>query len=458
MPLSTTQLLKKYDVPGPRYTSYPTVPLWSESVSSQDFSDHLGQVSSKDVLSLYCHIPFCEQLCHFCGCFKQITKDHSRSAPYVEYLIRELTTVAETLPDLGQPVCQIHFGGGTPNFLSPEELTKIMETVRRLFTLTDDAEVAIEMHPRTSRSEFCEVLKPLGFNRISLGVQDFDPHVQELIHRFQTFERTRAVVTELRDLGFRDFNFDLVYGLPGQTEKGFCKTLDQVLSLDPGRLAVYSYAHVPWKSPVQRAFQNSDLPQPDQKIRLFEIASDFFRQAGYVPIGMDHYAKPSDELTVAWKEGSLHRNFMGYTTRAEAHQVGVGLSAISFVKGHYFQNTKDMSVYQQALSQGCLTTDRGCLVTLEDQRRRAVITDLMCRLKIHKRDFFSTDQAFDDWFSEEIKDLQAFAQDGLVCCQAEEISVTPLGRLFLRNLAMVFDESLRFQGKTSQGPVFSQTV
>lgn len=460
--LSTYELLKKYDVPGPRYTSYPTVPVWKQSVGPADYAKSLSAICPDEPLSLYFHIPFCEQLCHFCGCLQVITRDKSRSRRYVAVLVKEIDTVigrfnkASGRPSL-PPVSQIHLGGGTPNFLQPAELTQLMQKIRATFNVLPDAEIAIEMHPRTSTRAFCDTLKKEGFNRISLGVQDFDDKVQRLIHRFQTFEMTQDMLSYLRSLGFKNFNFDLIYGLPGQTPKKFAGTLEKTLTLSPDRLAVYSYAHVPWARPVQRSFKDSDIPSPQDKLELFIAAINFFMEHGYRLIGMDHFAKDTDELAIAHQNKTIHRNFMGYSTRADSHQIGFGVSAISYVNGNYFQNTKNIKEYESAGGQ--LTTRRGFLLTADDRIRRALINQLMCHLEIDIPKFEKRHRVnFKSYFSKELKRLAPFIQDELLHRQNGHLKVTPRGHLVIRNIAMCFDRYLDKIKKTAQNPVFSRTV
>lgn len=456
-------LLHKYDVPGPRYTSYPTVPAWKPEVGAGDFAKNLqalrAQQAAPSRLSLYAHLPFCENLCHFCGCMQVITKRHERSQGYTDLLCREIDRVAAHLPANVREVSQIHFGGGTPNFFRPEEITQIMKTYRKHFQILPDAEVAIEMHPKTSTSEFCKNLQKEGFNRISLGVQDFDPTVQELINRNQTYGVTRGMLEELRGLGLRHFNFDLIYGLPGQTLEHFQKTLELTVGLRPNRLAVYSYAHVPWVRPVQRSFQDEDLPAPETKLKLFELAYRFFLDNGYQLIGMDHFALEDDELTQALKTGSIHRNFMGYSTRADAHQIGFGVSSISRVAGNYFQNKKELPAYQETIERGELATFRGFLLTRDDEIRHDVITRIMCRMEL---DFSSVEKQwglnFREFFAEELKGLTGFVEDGLAELSPRSFCVKGLGRLFLRNMAMVFDKYLEPIRRTAKNPVFSRTI
>jgi len=452
-------LLEKYNVPGPRYTSYPTVPAWQESLGAAEFRNSLQQLKPGEKLSLYFHLPFCERLCHFCGCMRVITGDHSRSKPYVEVLLTELERTVAALPAGVRDVSQVHFGGGTPNFLLPEEMAEIVLRLREQFQFHPEAEWAIEMHPRTSTAAFCEALARLDFNRISLGIQDFDPKVQELINRHQTYEKTAEMVSLLRKLGFRSFNFDLIYGLPGQSHAGWEKTLQQTLELRPNRLAVYSYAHVHWKSPVQRSFQDSDLPPPPMKLALFQKAYETFTRNGYRPIGMDHFALHDDELSRAAESGGLHRNFMGYSTKADAHQLGFGVSAISYVGGNYFQNFKELPDYEAALRTGGLASFRGFLLDSDDALRRDLITRIMCQGRVDWRDFegrWGIRTA--DYFAEEIPALSGFVADGLLESNADVLQVRGEGFLFLRNIAMTFDrylEGIRRQAKT---PTFSKTV
>ncbi len=452
-------LLEKYDVAGPRYTSYPTAPAWTEAVGEKDYRENLKKLKPGEPLSLYFHLPFCENLCHFCGCMTVITKNHERSREYVESLLQEVDRVTQLIASPRQ-VTQIHFGGGSPNFLKPEELRQIVESVRQKFELLPGVEIAIEMHPRTSTREFCEEVGRLGFNRISLGVQDLDPKVQKLINRHQTYEMTEEMVFLLRKMGLSSFNFDLIYGLPGQSLAGWEKTLQQILSLQPNRLAVYSYAHVPWLKPGQRSFNDSDLPPPPMKLKLFERAYQIFTKNGYRPIGMDHFALEEDELCKALDEGTIHRNFMGYSTRAEAHQIGFGVSAISYVGGHYFQNKKVLESYTEALLKPLqLATFRGCLSNHDDAIRRDLIRRLMCQGMVDISDFESQWQlSFTNYFREELQKLQTWIADGLLQRDQKKIQVVGEGFLFLRNMAMVFDRYLKDIKEKADNPVFSKTI
>lgn len=451
-------LLDKYNVPGPRYTSYPTVPVWQESVGPQDFQASLQTLPANETLSLYFHLPFCERLCHFCGCMRVITQDHSRSRPYLDVLLEELHRVADLLGAEKREVTQVHLGGGTPNFLQPEELRELIQAVHSRFQVQANAELAIEMHPRTSTPAFCEALAELKFNRISLGIQDFDPKVQALINRHQSHEMTVNMLRLLRELGFQSFNFDLIYGLPGQSHEGWRRTLDQVLELRPDRLAVYSYAHVPWKSPVQRSFADSDLPSPRMKLELFQAAYETLTRHGYRSIGMDHFALENDELCHALDRGGLHRNFMGYSTRAEAHQLGFGVSAISYLAGGYFQNRKDLPEYEASIRAGGLATQRGFLLDSDDKLRRDLITQIMCQGRLNISDFEKHwNLSFSDYFKMSLESLRDLQQDDLLEITPTSLQVKEMGFLFLRNIAMAFDRYL-VELQAQDKPTFSKTV
>lgn len=464
MEKSLFKLLEKYDLPGPRYTSYPTVPAWTEEVGREEYKKSLGEIGqaregqAPPLLSLYFHIPFCETLCHFCGCMTVITKEHDRSRAYVNLLLKEIDLVADRISKK-PPVTQLHFGGGSPNFLKPEELKEILQKIRSRFALLPDAEIAIEMHPKTSRPEFCKMLAELRFNRISMGVQDFDPKVQQLINRHQTYEMTEEMISLLRSLGFRSFNFDLIYGLPGQTMTTWEETLSRVLKLRPDRLAVYSYAHVPWLKTYQRSFEDKDLPSPRLKLELFEKAYQQMTKNGYRPIGMDHFCLEGDDLSRALETGTIHRNFMGYSTKAEAHQIGFGVSAISYAGGDYFQNQKELPLYEKSVSEGKLATYRGFLLSEDDKIRRDWIRRLMCTGKIDFAEF-STLWKIDvnDYFKKELRQLDSFVKDRLLKTEANRLQVVGEGFLFLRNIAMVFDRYLEGIREKATTPVFSKTI
>ncbi len=454
------KLLQKYDVPAPRYTSYPTVLAWTEDVGEVDYAQALSSVTLDSChLSLYFHLPFCENLCHFCGCMQVITKDHSRSREYVDQLLKEIDYVISFLPSKTRKVGQIHFGGGTPNFLHPDELTEIMQKIWENFEVLPDAEIAIEMHPRTSTKKFCTNLKTLQFNRISLGVQDLDPKVQKLINRNQTYEMTKGMLDTLRSLGFEDFNIDLVYGLPGQTMEGWTQTLQQVIGFKPNRLAVYSYAHVPWVRPVQRTFADADLPDPATKLKLFQQAYTTFISNHYRHIGIDHFALESDELCRALDEKTIHRNFMGYSTRADNHQIGFGVSAISYVNGNYFQNQKDLKKYYEKIRSGSLATLRGFILNQDDRMRRDLITQIMCHGFLDLS-VFEKKWNIDFWkfFSQEKEQLSPFVADDLLELSSKIFRAKNEGTLFLRNMAMVFDAHHAVIKAKAKTPAFSRSV
>ena len=453
------ETILKYDVSGPRYTSYPTVPAWGETVGAENFAKNLQAVTGKEPLSLYLHLPFCEQLCHFCGCMQIITKDHSRSKNYVDVLLSEIDLVVSHLKNCDRLVSQIHFGGGTPNFLQPNELSLLMAKIRRHFKILPDAEIAIEMHPRTSTHAFCDQLKQEGFNRISLGVQDFDERVQKLINRFQTYDMTQDMVNYLRKLGFNHFNFDLIYGLPGQTLEKFSDTLEKTVSLKPNRLAVYSYAHVPWVRPVQRTFKDEDLPTPELKLKLFEMALKFFARHELHFIGMDHFADEHDELFQALQNKSIHRNFMGYSTRADAHQIGMGVSSISYVNGNYFQNQKKLPDYESHIKKNSLATFRGHVLSQDDHIRRDLITKLMCARTLDIPQFEKKHGiSLQKYFQSELILLKSFIQDSLVEISNQNLIIVNQGHLVIRNIAMCFDKYLDEITTHAANPVFSRTV
>jgi oxygen-independent coproporphyrinogen-3 oxidase len=458
---STAELLRKYDRPGPRYTSYPTAVEFSPAFDETAYRAHLAEAArrSADPLSLYVHLPFCESRCAFCGCIVVITKKREVAARYLDYLAREVALLAKALGPRRR-VVQYHWGGGTPTYLEPKQMAWLYKAIREHFVIDPDAEVAVEVDPRVTTREQIDLLRQLGFNRLSMGVQDFDPVVQAAIDRYQSEAQTRELFHYARAAGFDSINIDLVYGLPRQTRPAFERTLDAVIELGPERVAVYSYAHVPWLRGNQKRIDPSQLPPPALKLELFAAAIDRFLAAGYRQIGMDHFARPHDELAQASATRTLWRNFMGYTTRRAPDMVGVGISAIGDVAGAYAQNTKKLSVYYAALDRERFPTERGVRLALDDQIRRHVITELMCNFYVDGRDVerrFGI--VFGEYFARELADLAAPdgpAGDGFVRVSAEAVEVLPPGRLFVRNICMVFDRYLR----TSRldRPVFSRTV
>ena len=450
------ELLSRYNVQGPRYTSYPTAPMWKESFSAADYERALREsaaAASPSPLSLYMHLPFCEKLCFFCGCTVVITgRAHAPENPYLEVLEREIDWVAERAGP--RPVVQLHWGGGTPTYFAPALLERLGRRIFDRFTMAPDAELGVEVDPRVTTREHLEALAALGFNRLSMGVQDFDPRVQEAINRIQPAADTRQLVEHARSLGFPSINVDLIYGLPFQTPETFSRTIDQVLEIGPDRLAVYSYANVPW----MKKHQNVLLPHlPDEKTKfgIFQMALSRFTEAGFEYIGMDHFARPDDELARARRERTLHRNFQGYTTKAGTDLLGLGMSAIGSVGDAYVQNRRELAEYRRAVGEAGAATFRGCRLSADDRLRRTVIGNLLCHGVVVKREIeASFGIGFDGTFAEAIEKLRPCVEDGLVELSSDEIRATPLGRIFLRNLAMCFDAYL---AAPAEKPVFSRT-
>jgi oxygen-independent coproporphyrinogen-3 oxidase len=451
------ELVEKYNVPGPRYTSYPTAPEWVDSFGPADYEAAIEESNVERPVrpvSLYMHLPFCESLCLFCGCNVVIQKDHSAAVPYLETLQREIEAVARRV-EAGRPVVQFHWGGGTPTYLSPEQLEQLFRFTHDRFTFAPDAEIGIEVDPRVTSREHLETLRQLGFNRISMGVQDFNPVVQKTIHRIQPFEETRETFETCRNLAFESINIDLIYGLPHQTPESFVDSVEKVVRLRPDRVAMFSYAHVPWLKKQQGSFA-SFLPQGMDKFRIFRAGIERFVEAGYLYIGMDHFALPDDELCVAQRERTLHRNFQGYTTKAGSDLFGMGVSAISGTEHAYAQNFRDLPQYSTAAGSGALPTMRGLRVQEDDRIRRAVINRILCHAVLDKRDVereFGLD--FDEYFAPELERLVALEADTLVRCSPARLDVTPLGRIFIRNVAMVFD---RYLARPKERPLFSKTL
>lgn len=449
--------LAKYNRPGPRYTSYPTAPVWNENFRHADLESFLLTAEAADTpVSLYMHLPFCESLCLFCACNVVIQKDKAAAIPYLGSLKSEIDQVSRVVSRRRQ-VVQFHWGGGTPTYLSPVQLEDLFAYTRERFSFARDAEIGIEVDPRVTSTEHLEVLRKLGFNRVSMGIQDFTPLVQQTIHRVQPLELTRNLIQTARALGFQSINVDLIYGLPYQTAASFSDTADKIVALGPDRIAMFSYAHVPWLRKQQGAFQGH-LPEGLEKFNIFKAGIHKFTNAGYLYIGMDHFARPSDELAVAQRDRSLHRNFQGYTTKASADLYGMGVSAISSVGAAYAQNHRVIADYEAAALANGTATMRGYQLNEDDLLRRAVITRLLCHTLILKpeieREFHIP---FDSYFATELAELEAMRQDGLVLLSASEIRVTPLGRIFIRNLAMPFDRYLREQ-KMDGRPLFSKTL
>ena len=451
------EFLAKYNRPGPRYTSYPTAPVWQDNFGPDDLEryDTVADAAGTPV-SLYMHLPFCESLCLFCACNVVITKDHSVAPPYIEILEREIEHVSHFV-SRQRPVVQFHWGGGTPTYLTPEQMEGLFRFTAERFTFAPDAEIGIEIDPRVTTHAHLATLRRLGFNRLSMGIQDFHPEVQQAIHRVQPLDMTRGLIEEARRLGFDSINVDLIYGLPLQTAERFAHTVEQVVAISPDRVAMFSYAHVPWLRKQQGALATR-LPEGMEKFRIFRAGLESFLNAGYQYIGMDHFARPTDELAVAQRERTLHRNFQGYTTKAGADLYGMGVSAISSVGACYAQNDRDVASYRTRVEERGTATMRGYRLTQEDLLRRAVINRILCHGELHKSEVereFGID--FNQTFAPEVERLAPFVSDGLLEIDGDVLRATLLGRIFIRNIAMVFDPYLEKQ-KLESRQLFSKTL
>lgn len=455
-------LLRRYDRPGPRYTSYPTAPQFHAGFGEAELRDAAAASNGDPIprrLSLYVHVPFCESPCFYCGCNRIITRDKARGEAYLARLYREIALTAE-LFDRDREVVQLHFGGGTPNFLAPAQLGEAMDVLRSHFHFSDSAErdISIELDPRFVSPDDIAQLARIGFNRASFGVQDFDPAVQAAVNRLQSVEETRAVVDACRASGFRSVNIDLIYGLPKQRVEGFSATLDTVAAMRPDRIAVYGYAHLPQLFKPQRQIDAADLPDAETRLTLLQLAISKLTGAGYVYIGMDHFALPDDDLALAQARGGLHRNFMGYTTHADSDLVGLGVSAISHIGASFSQNPRDLPSWQAALDEGRLPVFRGMRLDEDDQMRADLIQALMCQGEIPVRMLERRYAiSFADYFAESLERLEPLLRDGLVGIGSERITVTSRGRLLLRNIAMCFDRYLDAPS-TTLAPRFSRAV
>jgi oxygen-independent coproporphyrinogen-3 oxidase len=453
-------LLRRYDRPGPRYTSYPTAPQFGPDFGEAELRRAIQDSNGDPIprrLSLYVHVPFCLSPCFYCGCNRVITRDRSRGDAYLTHLCREIAMIAP-LFDRDREVIQLHFGGGTPNFLSATQLRCTVDVLRRHVRFSDahDRDISIELDPRTVLPQDIAELAQAGFNRASLGVQDFDPAVQAAVNRVQGVEQTRAVVDACRAHGFRSVNIDLIYGLPNQTVQGFRRTLATVIAMRPDRLAVYSYAHLPDMFKAQRQLDASLLPDAETKLALLQLAIETLTAAGYEYIGMDHFARPDDELAQAQARGGLHRNFMGYTTHADSDLIGLGVSAISHIGTSFSQNPRDLPAWQSALDEGRLPVFRGMVLSDDDQLRADLIQRLMCQGEIpvsalERR--YGID--FREYFADALVQLAPLADDGLVQIGEARIEVTARGRLLLRNIAMCFD---RYLQRPVERPRFSRAI
>ena len=451
------EMVDRYNVPGPRYTSYPTAPEWVGAFGPEDHDRVIRE--SNDArplrpLSLYVHLPFCRSLCLFCGCNVVINKNHEVSIPYLEKLKWEIDQVSDRL-DRDRLVVQLHYGGGTPTYLSPVQLEDLTRHLRERFRFAPDAELGIEVDPRVTTEDHARTLRRVGFNRISMGIQDFNPLVQKTVRRIQAYEDSRALFDLCRSLAYESINIDLIYGLPHQTAESFTESVDGLLEWGPDRVAMFSYAHVPWMKKQQGSFARF-IPQGMEKFRIFRAGIERFIGAGYVYIGMDHFARPGDELCVAQRNRTLHRNFQGYTTKAGTDLLGLGVSSISGIGRAYAQNFRGIEDYYAAVGRQVLPTMRGIRLTDDDVVRREVISRILCHCVLHKSEIDTEfNLSFDEYFQAELSALRPLEDDGLVELSQDRISVTPLGRIFIRNVGMVFDKYLRIP---REKPVFSRTL
>ncbi|SUO93999.1 oxygen-independent coproporphyrinogen III oxidase [Suttonella ornithocola] len=450
-------LIEKYRMSGPRYTSYPTAVQFSDTFTA---NDHIARLKSSNTsqrdLSLYLHIPFCEHVCYFCGCNKIITRNHKQAADYLDYLEKDIARQAEYI-DNERRVIQLHFGGGTPTFISKEEQSALFDVLHKYFRFADDAEgeFSIEIDPRTVNEDYLAHLRTLGFNRVSFGVQDFDPAVQKAVNRVQPYESVAAIMESARKLGYQSISVDLIYGLPLQTADSFAKTVEAMIGLAPDRLAVFNYAHMPDLFGAQKQINAEDLPSPAEKLQILENTITQLTDAGYVFIGLDHFAKPDDSLIHHQKNGTLYRNFQGYSTFSNCDLLGFGISAISQIDNSYSQHHKARDKYYRAIEEGGLPIARGVALTQEDIIRRDIITDIMCNLHL---DLSRISQQYqidaETMFAQEWKDLQILADDGLLTLSGNKMQVEAPGRLLIRNIAMIFDTYLKAEGKRR----FSQVI
>lgn len=440
---------------GPRYTSYPTADRFNTSFTAAQLKSTLQQNIGIQPISLYVHVPFCNTICYYCGCNKIITKDTSRADLYIQYLNKELALLAQNWP--GKPLlAQLHFGGGTPTFLNNEQLSHIFASISRYFTLTTDGEYSIEIDPRKVTADTVAHLGKLGFNRMSVGIQDFNPAVQQAVNRIQSEAETRDVIEAARCNGFHSVSVDLIYGLPHQTEASMHCTLKHVLELKPDRIAMYHYAHLPHLFKPQRRIDTNAVPDSRVKLDILQNTVQYLLEQGYIFIGMDHFARPTDELAIALSEGRLQRNFQGYSTHADCDLIAIGVSSISKIANTYSQNEKELTAYYQALDEDRLPVMRGYQLNADDILRRQVIQDLMCRFQLSFQDYREAMQKpFQTYFAAEQTDLQQLSQLGLLNLSDEQLQVTPKGRLLIRNIAMIFDYYLRQKRTEAQ---YSRTL
>ena len=451
------QLIARYDRPGPRYTSYPTAVQFSDAYGIDDYQRNVAiSNASGKALSLYFHLPFCSTICYYCACNKVVTRDRSKAIPYLEHLHREMAMQAALFDD--RPVNQLHWGGGTPTFINNAQMRELMDVTRRHFRLLDGdrGEYSIEIDPREVDRAGIAVLREIGFNRISLGVQDFNPDVQKAVNRLQSDAQTWDAVTAAREEGFNSISMDLIYGLPRQSVEGFTITLDKIIAISPDRISVFNYAHMPEMFKTQRGIAEAELPSAAEKLRILHLSIDKLTAAGYVFIGMDHFAKPDDELAMAQKAGHLHRNFQGYATHADCDLIGLGVSAIGKVGNSFVQNEKTLEAYYQRIDAGALPVLRGTEMDGDDDIRRDVIMQLICQFELDLADFERTHSlVFADYFASELQALAQMEADGLLSLSQSHIAVTSRGRLLIRNICMVFD---RYLAQPDQRQRFSKAI
>ncbi len=452
-------LVQKYDLPGPRYTSYPTAPQFHQAFAVDDYQQAAAasnQAATPKPLSLYIHIPFCKSLCYYCACNKIITQKTHRAVEYLSYLKREIAMQA-ALFDRSRTLTQLHLGGGTPTYLTREQLADLMDCLHQAFVMddSDNHEFSIEVDPRTIDTEQIQALRHLGFNRLSFGVQDFDPDVQAAVNRVQSEEQIYALVAAARAARFKSVSVDLIYGLPLQTQDSFAVTLDKIIALRPDRIAAYSYAHLPQMVRAQRLIRPADMPPPERKLQLLELTIRRLTEAGYVYIGMDHFALPDDELALARADGTLQRNFQGYSTHADCDLIGLGVSSIGKVGDSYSQSVKELSQYYARLDQGLLPVHRGYRLSEDDRLRREVISDLMCHGRIDFGKFearYGID--FNEYFADALAQLREHVRDELLEIHPDRLLLLPAGYLMMRSVAMAFDAYLGGEQKGN----FSRTV
>ena len=453
---STLDLLQKYSVPGPRYTSYPTAPYFHTGLSEADWAETLSASAPDRGLSLYAHIPFCDSLCYYCGCNMVATRDYGKTQPYLAALEREMARTAQQV-DTGRVARQLHWGGGTPTYLNPDDIRRLMAMMRSYFTVAPDAEISCEVDPRELTREHLAALRESGFNRLSFGVQDMDADVQQAVNRIQSEALIQQVLDWSRELGFSSINLDLIVGLPKQTVASFSRTLERIIEWAPDRLAVFGYAHVPWMKKHQNLIREADLPDAATRLGLQQAVNQALGAAGYVNIGLDHFARPEDELVRAQQNKTLWRNFQGYTTHKDCDILAFGASSISQTADVYMQNEKNLKRYQERIAATGWAVERGLRLTRDDQIRRDAITRVMCDLELDFAAFGSEwGIVFADYFADALTELHPLAEDGLVQIAAGKISVTAGGRLFLRNIGMCFDRYLK--QAASEKPRYSRTA